>query len=136
MICCYLFTVKVLTLWHYLKLGWMILYLIWRFALLIMIWVLLEETKSIEEVVLLYIIFSNCVHYRTCSDLSEGSVESLWVELFPIASMLFWCAVLTGHLKLSFFDNLMIECEKGLLTYWVTSIPTLHLNKLNPIPSS
>ena len=64
------------------------------------------------------IIFSNRVRYRTCSDLSERSVESLWVELFPNSKRaILMCCAYRSPSDCHFFDNLMVECEKGLLTY-------------------
>ena len=64
------------------------------------------------------IIFSNHVHFRSCFDLSEGNVESLWVELFPNSKRaLLLCCAYRSPSDCHFFDNLMVECEKGLLIY-------------------
>jgi len=64
------------------------------------------------------VIFSNHVHYRSCFDLSEGNVESLWVELFPNSKRAaLMCCAYRSPSDCHFFDNFMMECEKGLLSY-------------------
>ena len=57
------------------------------------------------------IIFPNCVHYLTCSDLSGGSVESLWVELFPNSKR----AILMCYAYRSPSD-----CHIFLITLWLS----------------
>ena len=61
-------------------------------------------------------LLSSKVKYVVRSDLCDGNMESLWIELFPKTkrSMLF-CCVYRPPSQHSFFDNFLAECETAHL---------------------
>ena len=81
------------------------------------------------------ILFSSHVRFRSCFDLSYGNVESLWVELFPNSKRaVLLCCAYRSPSDYHFFDNLMVECEKGLLTSCQNLVIMGDLNS-NPMSS-
>ena len=68
-------------------------------------------------------------------NLSEGNIESLWVELFPNSKRaILVCCAYRSPSDCHFFDNLMIECEKGQLSYCQKLVILGDLNS-NPVSS-
>ncbi len=67
------------------------------------------------------------IPYRHRFDVSQGLVESIWVELFPgsINHSVFVCCVYRppSTSPFTFFENLLLECESDHVansSYWVT----------------
>ena len=64
------------------------------------------------------IILSNHIRCKLCPDISEGNVESLWIQLYPNTKRaVLLCCVYRSPSDYHFYDNFLVECEKGLLTY-------------------
>ena len=64
------------------------------------------------------IVLSNHIRCRACPDISEGNVESLWIQLYPHTKRaVLLCFVHRSPSDYHFYDNFLVECEKGLLTY-------------------
>ena len=81
------------------------------------------------------ILFSGHMRFRSCFVLSDGNVESLWVELFPNSKRaVLLCCAYRSPSDYHFFDNLMVECEKGLLTSCQNLVIMGDLNS-NPMSS-
>ena len=64
------------------------------------------------------IILSNHIRCKLCPDISEGNVESLWIQLYlNTKRAVLLCCVYRSPSDYHFYDNFLVECEKGLLTY-------------------
>ena len=60
------------------------------------------------------IILSNHISFRICPDISEGNVESIWIQLYPGSKRaVLLCCVYRSPSDYHFYDNLLTECEKG-----------------------
>ena len=78
----------------------------------------LEETDRNRRGGGVTIILSNHIRCRVCPDISEGNVESLWIQLYPHTKRaVLLCCVYRSPSDYHFYDNFLVECEKGLLTY-------------------
>ena len=80
------------------------------------------------------ILLSNTVRHSQKFDLSSGSIESLWVELYPQSKRsLFLCCTYRPPSKMDFYDHLTLECTKGsLLTKKLLIIGDFNSNSLSP----
>ena len=62
------------------------------------------------------ILLSNHIRFCVHQDLSEGHIESLWIELFPNTKRaVLLCCVYRSPSDYHFYDYLIMECEKALL---------------------
>lgn len=66
------------------------------------------------------ILVSNLLRFKARDDLHEGRIESVWIELFPGSkkrSMLLCCTYKSpSTASCEFYDNLLSECDKGLIS--------------------
>ena len=61
-----------------------------------------------------FVIF-NLIPFIVKPELSGGSMESLWIELFPCSKRsLLACDVYGPPSKAGFYDSFTLECEKAL----------------------
>ena len=60
------------------------------------------------------VILSSNIRCRVCPDLSKGNIESLWIQLYPNSKRaVLLCCVYRSPSDYHFYDNLILECEKG-----------------------
>ena len=60
------------------------------------------------------VLLSSNVRCRVCPDISEGNIESLWIQLYPNTKRaVLVCCVYRSPSDYHFYYNLILECEKG-----------------------
>ena len=64
------------------------------------------------------VILSSHIPCRVCPGISEGNIESIWMQLYPGSNRaVLICCVYRSPSDYHFYDNLLIECEKGFLNF-------------------
>ena len=64
------------------------------------------------------VILSSHIPCRVCPGISEGNIESIWMQLYPGSKRaVLICCVYRSPSDYHFYDNLLIECEKGFLNF-------------------
>jgi len=74
------------------------------------------------------------IKFAVRSDLSNGNIEAVWIELFPNSRQaMLVCCVYRPPSQYTFFDNFLAECEAAQLQCPRLSVlADVNVNLLNP----